>query len=156
MYLQKKTTGTRPPKVTDLNYALQELKANNIPCTGYAVNNDGKTTEFDKAEPGASVFITIVKRKSILFVLEFGKRYGLEALQGFSAESKKAQSFKRAYVAAYGALVKKDGLRWSIGRVLNLVLSFFESARIENAANRELRKIDKKVKQVLAEMDEKS
>ena len=158
MYIQKKTAGKRLKNSTDFTYALQEMKANKIMCGGVVIGQDGRekyyqnVRELEKVEPGETVTVVTGKGKTNLYALKFSNKYGAHSLQEFRAASKKAENFKRAYVAAYGPLVKRDGLRWSIGRIINLILSYYASANLEAAANRELRKLNKKVQGQLAEI----
>lgn len=136
MIITKKTAGKRKPQHNDIQYTLQELQAAGIEYNGSAFNMDGQTVAIEKAGQGASVTIQVFKSRKIVFALAFN---GKRELQEFKAVGKRPESFKRVYVASYGALVKKNGYSWSIGKIIGLVLSFFESARLEREANKIIR-----------------
>ena len=136
MIIAKKTAGKRKPQHNDLQYTLQELQAAGISYNGNAFNRDGQTLPLEKAGKGDSVTIEIYKSRKLVFALGYNWR---NELQNFQVIGKKAESFKNVYVASYGALVRKNGYSWSIGKIMGLILSLFESARLEREANKMLR-----------------
>ncbi len=141
MIITKKTAGKRKPQHNDLQYTLQELQAAGIPYNGSAFNMDGQTVTLEKAGEGASVTIQVFKSRKLVFALAYN---GKRELQEFKAFGKRPESFKRVYVASYGALVKKNGYTWSVGKIMGLIESFFESARLESEVNKKLRQQGKK------------
>lgn len=146
MIITKKTAGKRKNNSTDYGYTLQELQA-----AGIKFKND---TEIESAEKAAAEKAGAFYSEKSIYVLKNGKtvfflsfRAG-EVLQEFEAVSKKAKDFKKIYVATYGALTKSDGVKWSIGKIMNLILSFFEAARLESVANKALRKITARLESI--------
>lgn len=143
MLIVKKTAGNKKAWYNDYQYAIQELKAAGIKFKTYAINTDGKKAEIGKAEKGASYYITVLKRGYDVFYLSFHDNE--RTVSSFEAWGKKPESFKKLYVANYGALVKKNGWQWSIGKIMGLILSYFEAARLESEANKMTRKPAKKI-----------
>ncbi len=142
MFMVKKTAGNKKAGYNDYQYSIQELKAAGIKFEPYALNPDGKRADIGKAEKGASYHIYIIKNGYDVFTMSFNSKD--RGVYDFKAIGKKRESFKRHYVANYGALVKKNGFNWSIGKIMGLILSYFESARLESEANKMLRQQDKK------------
>lgn len=140
MLIIKKVAGQRKPQYNDYQYAIQELKAAGIKFETYAVNADGKRVEIGTAEKGASYIVNVLKRGYAVYYLVFVNG----ALKAFETDGKKPEKFKKLYVASFGALVKRNGYQWSIGKITGLILSYFEAARLESEANKLLRQQDKK------------
>ena len=138
MMLLKKTAGKRIPQYNDLQYTLQEFKAAGIRFKYFGVNSDGKAITVEQAEKGEKVEscnIEILHNGKLVFTMGFYR--GL--LQDFVAFGHKAEFFKKGYVGCYGTLAKKDGIHWNEKKVMCLIQSFFESARLERETKRALR-----------------
>ena len=142
MFMVKKTAGNKKAGYNDYQYAIQELNAAKIKFEYYAINPEGGRAEIGKAKKGASYHIQVIKNGCVYFSLSFNSES--RAVYAFESIGKRRESFKRHYVANYGALVKRDGFQWSIGKIMGLILSYFESARLESEANKMLRQQDKK------------
>lgn len=138
MIITKKTAGKRLANSSDYDYTLQELQAAGIKYKCFSDTEEEKAAIKGAAASYTEKSLHVLKHGKVVFFLAF--RAG-EALQEFEAASKKAAAFKNIYVANYGSLTKSDGVRWSIGKIMNLILSFFEAARLESVANKALRKM---------------